>query len=57
MKVLWVTNIIFPEVCEKLGIAKPISGGWLYSQAKCISAESNIELIVASPYKGRNIRV
>lgn len=56
MKVLWVTNIIFPEVCEKLGIVKPISGGWLYSQAKCISAESNIELIVASPYKGKEYK-
>lgn len=33
MKVLWVSNIIFPEVCNELHMTPPVVGGWMYASA------------------------
>ena len=53
MKVLWITNILFPDVCDKLKIAIPIGGGWMYSGAKSLlKIDSSIEMAVAALYDG-----
>lgn len=36
MKVLWVSLVEFPPLCEKLGNPKPSHCGWLYSSAKAL---------------------
>ena len=48
MKVLWVTNTIFPELAEHMGIATPVVGGWMYGLAGAISSIPNVELRVAT---------
>ena len=37
MKILWITNTIFPEPSKVLGLSIPISGGWMYETAKKIA--------------------
>lgn len=34
MKILWITNIPLPPICESIGIAVPPVGGWMYSSLK-----------------------
>lgn len=54
MKVLWITNTIFPEVCKEINISPPVIGGWMYSSAKALmNTSGNVELSVASTYQGR----
>ena len=36
MKLLWVSLVEFPPLCEKLGKPKPSHCGWLYSSAKAL---------------------
>lgn len=52
MRVLWISNIIFPEVCDKLNLKKPSFGGWMYSLLETLKTNSNIEFSVATTYKG-----
>lgn len=53
MKILWITNIPFPDICEKKGWDSPVIGGWMYSSAKTlIGTGGNISLAVATVYKG-----
>lgn len=52
MKVLWITNVLFPEVCLKLNITPTVIGGWQYSFANYLVKYSpDLELIVAVPYE------
>lgn len=48
MKILWVTNTIFPEISNKLGGKKAISGGWMYALAIELSKIPNIELVIVT---------
>lgn len=55
MKVLWITNIPLPPLCEQMGWQKPFIGGWLYSSFKQLVNQKDIHLFVACPYpRGRN---
>lgn len=50
MKILWTTMVMFPPLCNKLGITTPPFCGWLYSSAKSLLAlNNNIELGVIFP--------
>ncbi len=51
MNILWITNTIFPEPCEKLGLNKPVSGGWMYGLAKQLSNQKDITMAVASTWQ------
>lgn len=46
MKVLWITNMVFPDAADKLGIKTSSSGGWLLDLAKSISKSADVELCV-----------
>lgn len=50
MKVLWITNIIFPEALGKLSGETEFksSGGWMLGLADAIVSTGKVELIVAS---------
>lgn len=52
MKVLWITNTIFPASCKALGIPVPITGGWRYGLAMQVAAVKGIHLAVATTYNG-----
>lgn len=53
MRILWITNIMLPPLCERLGLPVPVVGGWMYSSAKqLLSTDSSLRLAVATVYKG-----
>lgn len=57
MRILWITNILFPDICKELGLISPVMGGWMYSSAKVlIEASSKIQLAVASIYGGNELK-
>lgn len=57
MKVLWISNIIFPELCKELNIESPVIAGWMQSSAKALlDIDQEIKLAVASPYDGTEVK-
>lgn len=57
MKVLWLTNILFPEPCHMLGLPEPVLGGWMYAGAReLLKAAPGVELAAAMFYPGREPR-
>lgn len=53
MRILWITNIMMPPLCERLELPIPVAGGWMYSSAKRIlEIEPAMNLAVATVYKG-----
>ena len=48
MKVLWVTNTIFPDLAKSINKNTPVVGGWMYGLAKDLARLDNIELTVAT---------
>jgi glycosyltransferase involved in cell wall biosynthesis len=57
MRVLWITNTIFPAACKELGISLPFVGGWMYSGMEhLVKTYKNIEIGVASLYSGRSLK-
>jgi glycosyltransferase involved in cell wall biosynthesis len=58
MRVLWITNTLFPDVCTKLGIEPPVIGGWMYAGAKALlTSFDEIRLGVASLYAGNELKI
>ncbi len=57
MKVLWITNIKFPEVCKALGEKEPVIGGWMYSLSSELAKETSVKLAVATVYNGNVIKI
>ena len=55
MKVLWTSNIIFPEAAAAIGQPVSVFGGWLTSMADDITG-AGIKLAIASLYTGRAIK-
>ena len=49
MKVLWLCNIIMPDICSELSLPKNNTGGWMVSLSKAISQDNKIELAIAAP--------
>lgn len=57
MKILWITNTLFPDICKDLGLPISFVGGWMYSGAKNIlNIDKNINLAVASIYRGKEFK-
>lgn len=57
MRVLWITNNLFPDVCEALNIPSPVIEGWLYAGAKnLLCFNPGLELGVASLYNGQEYK-
>lgn len=58
MKILWITNTLFPAACVKLGIATPVVGGWMYSAAiNLCETIKNTTIGVATLYVGSKLEV
>lgn len=49
MKVLWITNILLPDICSAMGWNAPVTGGWMSALAGFLTgAHPELELAVAS---------
>ncbi len=57
MKILWITNILFPDICKEMGLIEPVTGGWMYSLAKLLTKDPSVKLAVASIYQGKELIV
>jgi len=56
INVLWITNILLPDICEKIGLPKPFVGGWMFALSKYLSSQEDVSLSVASVYDGSEIK-
>ena len=58
MRILWITNTLFPAVSKELNLPVPVIGGWMYSAAEALlNFNEYIELGVASLYDGESLQV
>lgn len=57
MKVLWITNTIFPAPSKFLGLDSPVEGGWMYGLANQLAAVEGNNLAVASIYDGLEFKI
>ncbi|MCM1502963.1 MAG: glycosyltransferase [Bacteroidales bacterium] len=55
MRVLWITNIPLPPICDALGWQIPAVGGWMYSTLKRVANLNDIEFAIASVYSGNKL--
>lgn len=56
MKIIWLSNVLFPEACSEIGVKAPSVGGWMASGAKMLlDYASDIELVVVSLYDGKRL--
>jgi glycosyltransferase involved in cell wall biosynthesis len=56
MKILWITNTIFPAPSRILGLQEPVMGGWMYHLAEQIAISPNIKLVVATVYQEKETK-
>lgn len=55
-RILWITNIPLPPICEELGWTVPAVGGWMYSSLKrLVTADNDILIAVATVYNGSKV--
>ena len=56
MKLLWITNTLFPEISREMGGEISVINGWVSSSAKSLlEHEKSIELAVATPYNEKSL--
>lgn len=51
MRILWLCNVIIPQVCKHLGIEGGCAGGWMTQLADILDNKMNVELGICAPYK------
>ena len=56
MRILWITNILLPPLCEALNLPIPVVGGWMYSSAAKLIEDNSITLAVATVYQGKEYK-
>lgn len=56
LRVLWITNVQFPFIKEKMGLPAEVVGGWMYSLAAALVETKNVSLAVATIYNGTDIK-
>jgi L-malate glycosyltransferase len=57
MRVLWITNTIFPAPSKALGLEVPVTGGWMYGLAMNIASNSDMQLAVATSYRIKTLKI
>ena len=58
MRILWITNVVFPSIAEKMNLPKVVVGGWMYSSARrLVETNKNLKLAVATVYYGSELVV
>lgn len=57
MRVLWITNIIFPAPCKELGLPSPVYGGWMLSSLEAVrKLHPEVEFAVATVYRAKEMK-
>jgi len=56
MNILWITNIQFPAVREKLGLPAEVVGGWMFSLAGELSTNTQVTLAVSTTYAANKLK-
>ena len=57
MKILWITNILFPYPAIRLNLDPPVVGGWLYTSATALlQLQSDMQLAIATVYNGLELK-
>ena len=56
MRILWITNTIFPEPSIALDIPVPVVGGWMFGLAEQLATRKEITLAVATVYQGSDLK-
>lgn len=56
MRILWITNTIFPAPSKALGIPPPVIGGWMYGLLSQFASVAWIRLAVATTYRGNDLK-
>lgn len=47
MKILWIVNMVLPQLAEELRIKHGLSGTWMFDIAKKLNDDPNVELAIA----------
>lgn len=55
MKVLWLCNVIIPQIAEKIGTESGVTGGWLNQLAEFVDNNKDIELCICAPLESREM--
>ena len=55
MRILWITNIMMPPICEAMGYSIPAIGGWMYSSLKRLKSSLDGNIAVATVYPGKQL--
>lgn len=55
MRVLWITNIMLPPICEAMNYPAIATGGWLFSSLERIQEINDIDFAVATVYNEREL--
>lgn len=50
MNVLWIVNMVLPELAKYLGVSTSSSGTWMFNLSKCIAHNEKINLGIACVY-------
>jgi len=56
MRILWITNTIFPSPSKALGLSSPVVGGWMLALANQLISSKKINLAIATVYGGNDIK-
>ncbi len=56
MRVLWVSNVIFPYPSEQLKFGKTVFGGWMNSLYESILKKENYDFCIVSTYDGIDLK-
>lgn len=58
MKLLWISNVLFPEMCKELQLPVPVVGGWMEAGARSLLKinKEQIVLAVAMIYNGKELK-
>lgn len=58
MRVLWISNTIFPDACVELGIKPQVKEGWAVSSANALfDLNTDLRIAVASLYSGNDLKI
>lgn len=53
MKILWITNLVLPDVARAIGLTTNVGGGWMQSSLNKLKESQENEIAVASVYNGK----
>lgn len=57
MKILWITNTIFPAPSKALGTPVSVVGGWMFGLAEQLVSDDEVQLAVATVYPGDDTKI